>query len=188
MNVFSSPQPLPTPNVYEAVYDFIMMYALPLLNPDNIVIGWENRFTLPPDTNDYAVMTLIANTRRGTNVTEYDPQAETLKKLKLSIVDVQIDLCSDSESNAFNRANALATVASDEIGTSFFEQYGISCLNADDPKGLETVSSSNQFIYRYMLTLHLSYWSGVIVSVPYANTIKFNIENVDVHHPPSTSE
>ena len=59
---------LAAPDVYGAVYDYIAAFAVPALNPDNIIRGWENRNSLPPGVNDFAIFSLLAETRRGTNI------------------------------------------------------------------------------------------------------------------------
>lgn len=174
------------PDVYAAVYDFILAYALPALSPDNIIRGWENREHLPPDTNDYAIMTVMNKTRVGTNVTMDaggDAEAQEIRTLRR--IDVQIDFCSDDD-KAMRRAACIETVTRDPVGVAFFKPYRLSCLYAEDVRAVEYVDGSDQFVKRCIVTLHLAAWSGLSVPVPHFDKARVSrLENVDVHHKPS---
>lgn len=184
--ISETPGLIAEPDVYAAVYDFILAYALPALSSDNIIRGWENREHLPPDTNDYAVITVISKTRVGTNVTT-DPgeDAETQEVRTLRRIDVQIDFCSDDD-KAVQRAACIETVTRDPVGVAFFKPYGLSCLYAEDVRAVEYVDGSDQFVKRCIITLHLTAWSGVSVPVPHFDKARVSrLENVDVHHNPA---
>ena len=50
--------------ILEHVYDFLTEFT----GPANIIQGWQNCSTLPPNTEEYAVLTVIGISRQGTNV------------------------------------------------------------------------------------------------------------------------
>lgn len=187
--MISNPQALSAPDVYAAVYDFVAAWALPAINPDYIIRGWQNRSHRPPDTNEYAVISVLSEVRRGTNVTTLrtDPQNTddgALVKGKLTECMVQIDFCSDNET-ARQRAAALETAMRDEFACDFFASYGINALYADDPRELSFVDGSEQFVKRYMITLHMSYWSELSASSDWFNQVQITrVEDVDAHHKP----
>lgn len=170
MSHYTDPVVVDTPDVYRACFELIMTYALPQMEPDNIFRGWGNRETLPPSSNDYAVMSLITSNRRGTNVTKFsaDPEAKTgtFSNSEMVTVEIQLDFCSDDDARALGRAMCIQNVARSQLGTYFFRPYGISCLYASGVTSAPVKDSSVQFVKRYMTTLSLSYWHTVNVTSP----------------------
>lgn len=179
------PQPLQQADVYTAVYDFVQSYALPALEPVNIFRAWQNRSHLPATVNEYAVITLLYANRRGTNAQnfEFDPQTEAdgvLTLLELKEAAVQIDFYADDDT-AEQRASALELVMRSELASLFFAPYSISPLFADDPKELTGVDGSRQYVKRYMLTLHLSFYASVSATIGWFDRVTLNTYNPDTY-------
>lgn len=221
-----NPVPLAEADIYEACKAFVLAYALPELPPDNVIQGWQNRASLPPGTNDYAVISVLFDTQHGTAVESFaasdadrrsrigaarslhgshtlasadgcketfradDPDAARpgiLTIQGLIEAHVQIDICSETDA-ARQRATRLATVTRSSIGVRFFTDRGLSALYAEDVRDLSFVGDAKQFVRRCSTTLHLSYWSGDSVELPYFTTVNVaRLEDVDAHHPVNTT-
>ena len=180
--------PLKEPFVYEAVRQFVATYALPALPVAHIVQGWQNRASLPPGTNDYAVMSILFDAQHGTTVetfeaTNPDKTADGVMTLKSLIeLHIQVDFCSEDDA-ARQRARRLAVVTRSPVGVQFFGDYGMSALYADDVRDLSFIGDAKQFVRRYMTTLHLAITEGVTVEFPYFDTAELDrVEDVGAHH------
>lgn len=179
------------PNIYGAVRDFIVAYALPNYDAVNVIRGWQNVKYLPSQTNEYAVISIISHLRRGTTVHYYDAKkaspgedGRTILK-ELVFVNVQVDCCSDIDDNARKRAQILEMVARSHVGTRFFKPYGIGCNYSTYPRDLTFIDKADQYTKRWEIELSLSYTAGVTVEYPWFDTINLvRVENVDAHHEP----
>ena len=60
----ANPAPLTEADIYEAVRQFINIYALPEMPVEHIIQGWQNRMSLPAGTNEFAVMSIIFDTQQ----------------------------------------------------------------------------------------------------------------------------
>lgn len=183
---FTDPQILAEPDIYAAVYDYVLAYALPALDPEYIYRGWQNRGALPPDTNEYAVISILNQTRVGTNVRVYIADTAGGRQSEKTLVrfQVQVDFCSDNYLSR-RRAQALETITMSAAGVQFFNNRGLSSLYAEGVRDLSFVDESDQFVQRHMVLLHLSCWSGMGVEIEgFDRAAVERIENVDVHHPP----
>ena len=91
-------------DILGAVNDFILAHCwrdpdLPALTQQQVVRGWQNVVSaLPPDSQEYAVLTLLATQRHGTNVHKRRHAEgetgliETISRLAEHMV--QVDFCS----------------------------------------------------------------------------------------------
>lgn len=172
------PQPLREADVLGAVYDFILAYCLPAMNPEHVFRAWVNRASLPPDTNEYAIITVIGEARRGSNVEEFDfdPDTEadgilTLEESKK--IAVQVDFFGDE---AKRRASALELLSRSGTAALFLEPYGIAPLYADDPKEAGVVDGSEQQVPRYVITLYLSAKASLGMSVGWFDDVNLKPE------------
>lgn len=178
---FTSPEALETPDIYSAVFDYVAAFALPALDEKNIYRGWQNRSALPPDTNEYAVISIISNVRHGSSVEELeikgvaDDKPELIKVGTYYEVAIQIDCCSDSD-YARQRAAMLSGFARSSVAVSFFKKYGLSVIDASDPAEITMTDESDQFVPRSMITLRLTYWSVSAIGMTWFND--FNLVGV----------
>lgn len=178
------------PDIYEAVGRFLLKYAVPSVSQDCIIKGFQNRIALPKGTNEYIIMTVLNHVRHGTNVYEFDARkvsqdqdgAEITKELVE--VEVQIDCYSDSDAGR-QRATAIEMMVRSPYAVQFFKQFGMSCLYADDVRDLTGVTDSDQFVYRHMVTLHLTYTSVISQKLPWFDAVNVDLKNVDVKFPPT---
>lgn len=180
--------PLMEADVYAACRDFVLTYALPALEPENVIQGWQNRAALPAGSEEYAVISVISATQRGTTVETFradDPSTTPPGLLYIQgliEVYVQVEFCGDSDL-ARQRAQRCAVVARSSVGVELFTRYGMSILYADEVREHCFKGDAGQFVRRYATTLHVSLWSGDSVEMPYFNQASVSrLENVDAHH------
>ena len=179
-----------------AVNDLILTYVknndVGLLSQPQIIRGWQNVVSaLPKDSQEYAVLTLLATIRHGTNVHRYTHAdgdtglVETVSRMAEHIV--QVDFCSafpqQTEEAARIRAEILETVSRDHVATDFFASYGFSACYAEDVRPLPFQNESEQWVARYVVTMHLSGWTDTPVDLDSFEDVTLYLENVDVHHP-----
>jgi hypothetical protein len=186
----TNPAPLDETSVYEAVRDFVRAFTFPSLEAANVIQGWQNRASLPPGTNDYAVISILFDLRHGTTVEDYawnKAAPEEIGRLSVKALielAVQVDFCADRDI-ARQRARRLATVTRSSIGVQFFNDRRMSALYADDARDISFVGDANQFVRRWMTTLHLTLTEGVSAQFDAFDKASMSrLENVDVHHKP----
>jgi hypothetical protein len=139
---------------------------------------------LPTGDDEFAVMTTITITRRGTNVN--NSANEVLSLLALYIADVQVDFWSADE-RCLERALALEAFAISESGVVFALERGVSLIDCPGGvKDMSTVADADEYVRRATLTIQLEFWNAVLSeewSTPGPLRFKY-LENVDEHHPP----
>ncbi|MDR2075661.1 MAG: hypothetical protein LBP61_01825 [Desulfovibrio sp.] len=182
--------PLPEAGIYAAVRAFVLAYALPALDPAKVIQGWQNRASLPPGTNDYAVIGVSGDRQRGTAVEEYVWKREVPEETgRLAVrglieVFVRADFYAGDDT-ARQRARRLALVTRSSAGVRFFNERGMSALYADDVRDLSFVDESKQFVRRYSTTLHLTLVTGLSLECEAFEAARVSrLENVDAHHKP----
>lgn len=175
------------PDVYRAVFEFVRFAAQPALSEDAIYRGWQNRSALPALSEEYAVISVLGQYRRGSTIEEFSaPSADedgAIELRELVEADVQIDFCS-ADDRARRRAQCIETAARSSAGCDFFKSYSIGCLYATDVRDMSFVGDSDQFVRRCMVTLRLSYITGVLVTQDWFSAVKPALKNVDVFFPP----
>lgn len=177
------------PDINKAVYLFLQKYAVPAVPAVNIYRGYANRVSLPKGTNEYIIFNVLSHTRHGTNIDTFDASKAltgedgTITTCELVEVEVQIDCYSDSDAGR-QRATAIEMMARSPYAVQFFKQFGMSCLYADDVRDLTGVTDSDQFVYRHMVTLHLTYTAVISQKLPWFDAVNVNLKNVDVVFPP----
>ncbi len=159
-------------NLQIAVYEFIAAYTN--IEKNNIIKGWQSTSLLPADSENYAVFTVINERRRGTNVEEYDPASEKVRVTKSNIISVQIDIVAETNRQARENAAMLETMARSSYGVDFFKKYDIGLLYADDARAMEQISKTDNYVNRYMITLHLEEINAVTVSQDYFDNVEVN--------------
>jgi len=183
-------------DVLGAVNDFILTYVgnneVALLTQPQIIRGWQNVVSgLPKDTQEYAVLTLLASQRHGTNVHKYvnasgdSGLVDTVSRMAEHMV--QVDFCSaypqQTEENARTRAEILEMLTRDRVAIGFLKSYGISACYADDIRPLPFQNEAEQWVARYIVTMRLSGWTATNINIPSFDEVGVYLENVDVHHP-----
>lgn len=183
----SSPSIATRGDLYTCLYDFVQTYALPSLDPQNIYMANQNRFSLPEDLEDYAVIDVITSIRHGTAIEQIIPgEGDAPDKLLIgSLFEhlVQVDFYSQGDF-AQQRAITIANVGM-RVGPQFFNQYGCSLLYMNDPRDMTIISESNQYVSRWILELRATIPIYTLVDLPgFDSAVISRIENVDVHHKP----
>lgn len=166
------------------LYDFVQGYALPSLADDSIFLAHQNRFSLPDQMDEYAVIEVASATRHGTSVTEIKASEngdDRLIIVSLFEYTVKLDFYSNSDA-AKQRAMALANI-SGEIGPDFFKRYGCSLLHTSDPKNMTGINDSNQYLQRWQLEISATMPEVSSFPIETATCVGFSrFEDVDAHH------
>ena len=169
------------PDVYAAVRDFVAAWALPPLDASRIVRGLRDKTAVPPDSGEYAVITILADNRRGTNVSGFTTNPATredgvLTRSQLVVCDVLAEFYGDAET-ARHRALVIETAARDEFATRFFAPYGIAPLYADATREIAPGEG-------YATTLHVSYWVRLSAGADWFDNANVHLlAEVDTYYP-----
>lgn len=189
---------IPTPNLVvtdisdaqllPALIGFCSTFATPkLADQMHVLDGFGNNRTLPPDGNDFCVVTPITQTRSGTDVVHLEKDGQDVIELREYVdVDIQIDCYSGPRDPqaAYQRAQTYETVARSYFGVDFFKRFGLDCLYADSLQNLSADLDSKQYVSRWMLMLHLGYWKRVQLDQDYFTEATVGVKNVDVTFKP----
>lgn len=171
------------PRLNEGACSFIRKYALPALVPDCVVEGWQNLVSLPKQTNDYAVFTLGAQARRGTNISTLDLKTLPDEPGILTVetmyeIAMQFDLCSTDSIRAMTRATSVHALCRDAVGVEFWKPFGVSMCYADGPTALPFVDEGKSWVNRFMVRAHATFWAKIVLQVDWFDTAKVTIYEV----------
>ncbi len=156
-------------NTDNAVYLFIEKYSG--LPSSHIVKGWQDTSILPEGSEQYAVFTAISSIRRGTNLSETMPDvdAEQLSMNTQYIYQVDIVTSNGLASDIVNKLNLLAR---SDVGVQFFKAQGVTLLYGDNVKAIEMIGTSERYLQRYMIELHLEELTIMEVEQDYFNIVE----------------
>jgi hypothetical protein len=173
------------PGVLKAAFDFVAAHTVPAIDGARVLQGYQKRAALPQG-DDYALISVAAAQRVGTNVGELSASASGAISIKsLRRYTVNVDFCHAEQSIAQGRASSIEIMGRSRYAVAFFAGYGIALLFADDLQYLPFVGDGDQFVHRYRVPLELSRWEGYDLPQDYFDKAALpRIENVDVHHPP----
>lgn len=174
-----------TPSLYEALVSAVEQWALPALPRNLIRRGWVPRAAFPAGTRDYAIVSILNRARQGTNVKEYTPPTDpnepfgTLTERTLRIATCQVDFYSETEAG-FMRADSLVTFIRGSAGASWFRQWGIGSLYAEDTVQQEYDDGEKYQVMQSTVTLRLSYWSGITSKLQFFDDVKVSSLSPDI--------
>ena len=174
-----------TPSLYEALVTAVEGWALPALPRALIRRGWVPRAALPAGTRDYAIVSILNRARHGTNVKEYAAPTKpeepfgTITERTLRIATCQVDFYSESEAG-FQRADSFVTFVRGTTGASWFRQWGIGSLYADDIVQQDYTDGEKYQVMQSTVTLRLSYWSGLTSKLQFFDNVKVEGVNPDI--------
>ncbi len=168
----------------DTVARFLLAYA-PGQTEDHLFRGNQNRMALP-DVQDFTIFDIAGTQRIGTNVGSYAQAANSIyETLVLREYTVQIDFFAEDHKTAAARATAIESLGRSYVGVKFFEQYGITLTYCDDAQYIPYTDLSEQYVYRYRITMHLTKWENYETSEDYFDEIvikKFEIVNGHTPH------
>ena len=163
-------------DVLGAMNDLVLNFtALP---QERILRAWPNRTSTPPE--EYAVITLINSSRRGTNATEFefDPLTTddgTETELALQEAMVQFDFIGAS---AQSNAAKFEILSRSARFCDFLAPFEISPLYSDTPRDMTSGDGSDQYAIRWVVTLTISYWASASMPVAWFDSATVNTEVV----------
>lgn len=177
-------------NIYFALKKFIAKFAQPSLKDINHVLnGYSNNLSLPIDGDDFCVVTVLSENRKGQTMQTFplSPENSVIYRTYYEQV-IQVDCYSRDIYNARYRAETLETLARTETGVEFFLENDFDLLYADGLRDLSAVLDSAQYVSRWIFNLYLGKWKQVTIEQQYFDTATVNVRNVDVAFPPKKDE
>lgn len=173
-----------------AVREYLKNFATPEYpNSDarHIVNGFLNDVSLPSDGNEIAVFTPRAMHRHGTTLEGNVSDDGTIRLGEYVEVEVQVDCYSASRYYAQQRAQTYEMVGRSSYGVAHFKKYGLDLLYVDDAQNLTSIMDSDQYVSRWMVTLHIGLKKAVVLQQDGFSAVSISaddIQNVDVKFPP----
>lgn len=187
-NLAKMANPVSTPDIYAACRDFVLAYALPDLEPENVLPGWEDITSLSSGLNEFAVISISQSTQHGSTLENFTVPAPEqngpgyLTLRGLIEVQVQIDFYAANET-AWLRAQRLALVTRSSLGNLFFSDYGLSALSAGDVQKLEPTGETTELPGGYSIIIHLSLTTALNIETEYFDTVNLaRLGNIDGVH------
>lgn len=169
-------QPVVTPldaALVQAVGDFCRWCVGPGLP---VVRGWTNAVSRPRDS--YVVVTPFGTTWQSTTTRSYTPGADGTGKLAVARSlsrRVQVDFYGP---DAQALAQAVATLAQDLAGCTFFAPYALTPLMVTDPQELTGMVGSEQAQPRWMVEITLQpgpEFTGVSVDLDFFDNVNLGL-------------
>ncbi len=172
--------------IYQALKDFELMLFQPQIAADCIYAGYQNDLSLPAETNEYVINTIISHIEHGTPLVRYEQNGDAMTAvvLKTEELVIQVDCYSDHPEAARLRCESLSAVARTPMAVDFMRQYQISSLYASTPRNTTVVVDADQYVQRWTAEIHLSYTHRVALNVDSFAAVDATIANVDVRYPP----
>lgn len=152
------------------MYDFVQMHAkrcadIPPLRDEQILRGWQNLATLPADTPEFCVLSMVRSVRHGMpcdipKITKcsYSSQLHCVMEHV-----VQADFCSASPITdpqiTETRANLLHMVCVSGISGEFLKRSSggtLAMLYADDVQSAAFLDPDSSYTARYFFQMHIT--------------------------------
>lgn len=172
-------------SVYRAVKDLEALIMDPPVERDRIFMGFGNDLSLPADSNEYVVNTVIDHIQRGTPVVDYqvDEESGELRPVvrKVNVLVVQVDCYSDDPESARLRAMSIEALMRTTPGADFFAQYGLSSLYAEPVKNTTVVVDADKYVQRSTVVIHVGYvhWMVLDFKSHGFDAVGVRVRNVD---------
>ena len=154
----------------KGVYDFLIKYIYPAIDPECVIYGNQNNITLPPETNEYCIFYIENGTQSATTIEEYDPNNERLTLRGKKEIIVRVDCYANSVNGQINnialqRVQNLQTIFKSSVGVRQFKELGLVPLYADDPNDTTLNSNdSENYLFRWTVKLHCYLNHSITVS------------------------
>lgn len=148
-------------NLQKTLYELLNEFLIPSVDENNIFYGNQNNLTLPEDSSDYVIYTILNIVRHGTNEIKYDAQNEEEHNKVEYEVSVQIDCYADTSNgsdglDAMLRASSIDNFSQSDVVYEFLNARGMHLLYADNSNDTTIVSDDNNYLKRWSTTLHIA--------------------------------
>ena len=148
-------------NLQETLYELLNEFLIPSVDENNIFYGNQNNLTLPEDSSDYVIYSILNIVRHGTNEIKYDAQNEEERNKVEYEVSVQIDCYADTSNgsdglDAMLRASSIDNFSQSDVVYEFLNARGMHLLYADNSNDTTIVSDDNNYLKRWSTTLHIA--------------------------------
>lgn len=148
-------------NLQETLHELLNEFLIPSVDKNNIFYSNQNNLTLPKDSSDYVIYTILNIVRHGTNEIKYDAQNEKEHNKVEYEVSVQIDCYADTSNgsdglDAMLRASSIDNFSQSDVVYEFLNARGMHLLYADNSNDTTIVSDDNNYLKRWSTTLHIA--------------------------------
>ena len=148
-------------NLQETLHELLNEFLIPSVDENNIFYGNQNNLTLPKDSSDYVIYSILNIVRHGTNEIKYDAQNEEEHNKVEYEVSVQIDCYADTSNgsdglDAMLRASSIDNFSQSDVVYEFLNARGMHLLYADNSNDTTIVSDDNNYLKRWSTTLHIA--------------------------------
>lgn len=148
-------------NLQETLHELLNEFLIPSVDKNNIFYSNQNNLTLPKDSSDYVIYTILNIVRHGTNEIKYDAQNEEEHNKVEYEVSVQIDCYADTSNgsdglDAMLRASSIDNFSQSDVVYEFLNARGMHLLYADNSNDTTIVSDDNNYLKRWSTTLHIA--------------------------------
>lgn len=156
-------------DILGVMYDFVRHFTsrnndLPPYREDQIIRGWQNTGTLPQETTEFCVLTLVNSVRHGkpSNIPLVTDDEYNAQLFSLTEHQIQVDFCSAEPFTMPQatklRADLLNIAANSYVSSEFLQRINptLKCLYADDVTNGSFFDADKLYSARYIVQLHIS--------------------------------
>lgn len=161
-------------DILGAMYDLVEAFTA--IAPARILRAWPNRSATPPE--EYAVITLISPTRRGTNASTFvfdplstDDGVQTESALQVTLI--QFDFVGPA---SLDYAQKFELLSRSPVFCDFLAPFDITPLFCDSPREMTAGDGSEQYAIRYVVTMTINYWTRASAPVAWFDSATLNTE------------
>jgi hypothetical protein len=156
----------------EAARNFLL-----LILPSNVeVVQGQNNRVGEPVSDNFIVMTSMAQNRMGTNEDAYDETAGTLTMNASMEMVVQLDIHGPESSTL---TMLIATAWRDIFGVDNTDSGVIVPLYTDDPKQMAFINGESQWESRWVMNLYLQAKPAVSTAAQFLDIVTITLNEVD---------
>lgn len=156
-------------DVLGVMYDFVRAFSwrsadVPKLRRDQVLRGWQNLATLPADTPEFCVISLVRSVRHGFPCNTPKVTAKCYEAQLSTVMEhvVQADFCSaspviDADVTRL-RADLLHTVCCGRAAYDFIQGQSrdLAMLYADDVQSAAFLDPDSSYSARYFFQMHIT--------------------------------
>ena len=156
-------------DILGAAYDMVREFAwrnndLPQLAEDQVLRGWQNSASLPPDSTEFCIISLLRTERHGKPANLPLATADDYSAQFFCVMEhvIQADFCGADPFEAAQavklRADLLCSVCHTPLACDFLRLISpdLTCLYADNPTDNSFLDMDKLYSVRYSVQMHLS--------------------------------
>lgn len=152
----------------EALRAFVLAFVAPTLP---VVRGMADAVSKPAGPQ-YVVITPLTTVRHATNLHDYDGEAEQQTITQRTTRRVQLDFYG---SGADALAVTCSTLLRDAVAVSWFADYGVTPLHAEDATAMPEPDGRGRWTKRWTMDVLMQFDGTVTVPQPYFDSVNLTL-------------